>query len=110
MPDPQLPAAKRRLRELLRDVEYGPKLARLKRSDEREILDLIYANRGREARQRLNELDAARRRHRTLGERARDYAKLPRRARKQEWRPVMDRIVDHEKEFWKLYRAAVLAS
>lgn len=110
MRDSNLPGAKRRLATLLADPEYGAKLARLSRADERVVLDLIYANRGREARQRLNELDAARRRHRTLGERARDYAKLPRRIRKQEWRPIMNRIVNHEKEFWKLYRSAVLAS
>ena len=50
MPDPRLPAAKRRLAALLHDEEYGAKLALLKRADERTVLDLVYENRGREAR------------------------------------------------------------
>jgi hypothetical protein len=110
MADPKLPAAKRRLSAILRDEEYGPKLVRLNRADERRVLDLVYENRGREARQAIDDLDAARRRRRTLGEKARDYARLPRRTRSQTWQTTMSSVKDHEAQFWKLYRAAVLAS
>lgn len=109
MPDPKLPAAKRRLSVLLRDVDYGPKLVRLNRADERHVLDLVYENRGREARQAIDDLDSARRRRRTLGEKARDYARLPRRTRSQTWQTTMSSVKDHESQFWALYRAAVLA-
>jgi hypothetical protein len=110
MSDPKLPSAKRRLNALLRDEEYGPKLARLKRSDERVVLDLVYENRGREARQAIDDLDSGRRRRRTLGEKARDYARLPRRTRSQVWQTTRDKIKDDEAQFWSLYRAAVLAA
>lgn len=110
MPDPRLPAAKRRLADLLRDEEYGAKLARLNRADERRVLDLVYENRGRDARKLVNELDAARRSHRTVGGKARAYAKLPRNQRTLEWRRAMDSVKNREREFWNLYKAAVLAS
>jgi hypothetical protein len=110
MSDPKLPAAKRRLHALLRDEEYGPKLARLNRHDERVVLDLVYEGKGLEARRALNDLDAGRRRRRTLGEKARGYARLPRRTRSSEWRNVMEDVRDHEQQFWNLYRAAVLAA
>lgn len=110
MSDPKLPAAKRRLSALLRDEEYGPKLARLKRADERQVLDLVYEGKGREARKAIDDLDAGRRRRRTLGEKARGYARLPRRTRSDEWRNVMEDVRDHEAQFWALYKSAVLAS
>lgn len=110
MPDPKLPAAKRRLHVLLRDEEYGPKLARLNRHDERVILDLVYEGRGLEARRALNDLDAGRRRRRTLGEKAREYARLPRRTRSQTWQTTMSNVKDHEAQFWALYKSAVLAA
>lgn len=106
MPDPKLPAAKRRLAALLRDEEYGPKLVRLNRTDERRVLDLIYDNRGREARQVLTDLDAGRRRHRTFRDKARDYRSLPPRTRRQTWSNIMEDVQDHEAEFWELYRRA----
>ena len=109
MTDPKLPAAKRRLASLLRDEEYGPKLVRLNRADERRVLDLVYENRGREARQAIDDLDSGRRRRRTLGTKARDYARLPRRTRSAEWRNIMDEVETHESQFWALYRSAVLA-
>ena len=109
MADPRLPAAKRRLAALLRDEEYGPRLVRLNRTDERTVLDLIYENRGREARAKIIELDAGRRRKRTLGEKARAYAKLPRSTRSDEWRNVQEDVSGFEAQFWSLYRAAVLA-
>lgn len=110
MSDPKLPAAKRRLNALLRDEEYGPKLARLRRTDERRVLDLVYENKGIEARRAIDDLDASRRRRRTLGEKARDYARLPRRTRSQTWQTTMSSVKDHEAQFWALYRSAVLAS
>lgn len=110
MPDPKLPAAKRRLAALLRNEEYGPKLARLRRADERRVLDLVYENQGREARQAIDDLDSRRRRRRTLGEKARSYARLPRRNRSSQWRTTMDDIHGHEQQFWSLYRSAVLAA
>ncbi len=110
MADPKLPSAKRRLNALLQDEEYGPKLVRLKREDERRVLELVYENRGREARQAIDDLDRARRRRRTLGEKARDYARLPRRTRKSTWQTTMSAVKDEEAQFWALYRAAVLAA
>jgi hypothetical protein len=110
MSDPMQRAAERRLAALLRDEEYGPKLARLNRADERIILDLIDANRGREARKQLDKLDENRRVYRSMRTRARDYAGKPRSDRKSSWRNVKDKVKgDHEQEFWRLYRAAVLA-
>jgi hypothetical protein len=108
MADPQLSAAKRRLAALLRDEEYGPKLARLSRKDERTVLDLVYENRGREARQAIIELDSGRRRKRTLGEKARAYATLPRSTRSDEWSNIQAEVTGFEQQFWSLYRAAVL--
>jgi len=108
MDDPQLPAAKRRLAALLRDEEYGPKLARLNRADERRTHDLVYENKGRQARQELIALDATRRRKRTLGEKARDYARLTPK-RYGDWRKAMDEAAGHEAMFWSLYRSAVMA-
>jgi hypothetical protein len=110
MADPKLPAAKRRLALLLRDEEYGPKLVRLNRADERRVLDLVYEGNGREARKAIDDLDAGRRRRRTLGEKARAYARLPRRTRSAEWRAIMEEVESHEGQFWALYRSAVLAS
>jgi hypothetical protein len=97
------------LAALLRDEEYGAKLARLGRADERIVLDLVYEGRGREARQAIIELDEARRRHRTYWGYAKVYARLPKPSRTTEWRRAMNKAQGHEKEFWNLYRAAVLA-
>lgn len=97
MADPKLPAAKRRLALLLRDEEYGPKLARLDRKGEREILDLIYENRGRDARRRLAELDARRREHRNTADRVRKYRSLSRRQRHDQ------HPTDETPEFWDMY-------
>ena len=67
-----------RLRTLLRDEDYGPKLARLRGADERRVLDLVEQNRGREARAAILDADERRRAHerearrRTLFRRAAD--------------------------------------
>lgn len=110
MADPKMPAAKRRLALLLRDEEYGPKLARLRRADERQVLDLVYENRGREARAAIVDLDKGRRLKRTLGEKARSYARLPGRTRSAQWRQTMDSVRDQESSFWALYRSAEKAA
>jgi hypothetical protein len=104
MADPKLPSAKRRLATLLRDEEYGPKLARLNRKDERIVLDLIYENRGREARTELDRLDAGRRQVRTSKSRAKRYAGLTPRQRTEQWHTYRD---GSDAEFWAAYRAAV---
>jgi hypothetical protein len=52
--------ALRRLRSLLNDEEYGPKLARLRGTDERRVLDLVSEGRGREARAAINDADQRR--------------------------------------------------
>jgi hypothetical protein len=54
-------AASRRLRRILNDEDYGPKLVRLSTNDQRVVLDLISENRGREARSAIEELDQRRR-------------------------------------------------
>lgn len=110
MPDPNLPAASRRLAALLRDEEYGPKLVRLNKTDERIVLDLIYENRGREARKELLRLDENRRTTRTIRSRVREYVGMPKRQRSAEWRNVKKKVKDHEQEFWRLYKAGILAS
>lgn len=66
-PERNLENAKRRLNRILADEDYGPKLARLGRRDQREVLELIEQNRGREARAAIVRLDERRRRG---GERA----------------------------------------
>lgn len=53
-------SALRRLRRILTDEDYGPKLVRLSRADQRTVLDLIDENRGREARSAIDRLDAVR--------------------------------------------------
>lgn len=110
MPDPKLPTAKRRLNALLRDEDYGPKLVRLNRADERYVLDLVYEGRGREARQAIDDLDERRRLKRTLGGKARAYARLASPVRSQMWHTAMSDAKDHESQFWALYRSAVLAA
>ena len=97
MTDPKLPAAKRRLRTFMAEPERGAQLARLNRRDEREILDLIYENRGAEARARLDQLDTRRRSTRSLKDRVRRYLRLPEAQRKAE-RPQTE-----ERQFWDLY-------
>ena len=53
--------ALRRLQRLLDDEDYGPKLARLRGTDEQRILDLIDRNRGKEARAEILAADQRRR-------------------------------------------------
>lgn len=97
--DPKLPAAKRRLRTFMAEPERGAQLARLGRRDEREILDLIYDNKGLEARKRLDQLDLERRSTRTVRDHVRQYRALSPRQRKAE------RPDSASRQFWALYDA-----
>lgn len=54
-------AYRRRLRALLLDEDYGPKLARLNVADTTRVLRLVEANRGVEARKLIITLDEERR-------------------------------------------------
>lgn len=103
MSDPKLPAAKRRLNTLLKDPEYGARLARLNRKDEREVLDLIYENKGREARARLLQLDQERRTLRTIKDRVRTYRRKSIAERK------IERPDDESRLFWELYDDGAVA-
>ena len=105
-------AYKRRVRRLLNDEDYGPKLVRLSAQDQQTVLRLVYRNQGREARRAVIELDAARRGRRTVAERARRYAALPSADRSAQWRDVRDRAHsdDQDAQFWELYRHNILGS
>jgi len=59
--DSQLKSAIRRRNTLLADETYGPKLARLNKRDASRIDDLIFQNRGADARAELLRLDRERR-------------------------------------------------
>ena len=89
--------ASRRLGRILRDEDYGPKLVRLSRTDQRTILELIDANRGAQARREILRLDEARRRRRTVQRRAERYAARPPEERGGAGRP------DEVREFWAEY-------
>lgn len=86
----------RRLRSILNDPEYGPKLVRLSAADQQRILRLVDQSQGRQARKLIGELDAARRARNATRRRAARYAALPADERKAE-RP------DEIREFWNVY-------
>jgi len=54
-------AYRRRLRRLLLDEDYGPKLARLNVTETARVLRLVELNRGADARELIIQLDKARR-------------------------------------------------
>jgi hypothetical protein len=91
--------ASRRLSRILRDEDYGPKLVRLSRADQRRILDLIDANRGAQARREILRLDAERIARQRVRRRALQYAALPEDERRGDNRP------DETREFWSAYDA-----
>lgn len=91
--------ASRRLNRILRDEDYGAKLVRLSRTDQRKILDLIDNNRGAQARREINRLDAERRAHVTVRRRALRFSHLPPDERRGDNRP------DEVREFWAAYDA-----
>ena len=89
--------ASRRLNRILRDEDYGPKLVRLNRTDQRRILNLIDANRGAQARREILRLDEERRHRNTVRRRALRYYHLPEDERTGGGRP------DEVREFWAAY-------
>ncbi len=89
--------ASRRLNRILRDEDFGPKLVRLNRADQRRILDLIDANRGAQARKEILRLDTERRSRNTVRRRALKYSHVPPNERTGEGRP------DETREFWSNY-------
>ena len=100
-----------RLRRILRSEEYGPKLVRLNISEQQQILQLINANQGKQARTRILELDeqrrARRRTHNAIAERAKAYAGASdaERHNRARWRDERDwaHEQDADHEFWRIY-------
>lgn len=68
-------AALQRLDRILADENYGPKLARMTRSQERQVLALIEQNRGKEARQTILDIDSRSRQVRRTKDRVREYSR-----------------------------------
>ena len=91
--------ATRRLNTILANEDFGPKLARLNRDDERKVLDLIDQNRGREARELIIELDVKRREKISTARRVREYLKLPEGRR----RKGAEHPTDESTLFWRIY-------
>lgn len=91
--------AERRLARILSDEEYGPKLARLRGEDERQVLRLIEENRGKEARKAILTLDERRReqqRERRIARHSREQPPIRRvtvRNREQRERDAVRRIL-----------------
>ena len=98
------PGYSRRLRSVLNDPEYGPKLVRLSASDQQRVLDLVNRSEGRAARRLVNQLDEARRASRRVTDRARRYASLPSPVR------IAAHPDDEIREFWASYDRAVKAA
>lgn len=103
-------AARRRMSTLLKSA-FGPKYNRLTKAQQREVAELVEANRGREARKRITTLDEERRAKRTtrdtvrraLVREARDFASLPEEDRKR-FRPFYGE--NKSAAFWRLYDQA----
>lgn len=94
----------RRLRSLLTDPEYGPKLVRLSAADQQRVLELVNRSEGRAARKLVNELDKQRRAGRRAADRARRYAALPPPLR------IQEHPEDEVREFWAAYDRQVKAA
>lgn len=105
MTDPGLAAAKRRLGTILADETYGPRLARLTNAEARPILDLVYENKGREARKAILEADENRRLRNRVLAKVRPYvAKTP--SERSEEHPEFtdgDLYDQHASLIWDLY-------
>lgn len=95
----------RRLRSILLNEDYGPKLARLSAGDQQRVLQLINQNKGREARTLITDLDAVRRHRRATTRRARQYAALNTVNRTVFWEDYRDQAeaAGDSAEFWALY-------
>lgn len=91
----------RRLRSILNDPDYGPKLVRLSAADQQRVLRLVDATQGRDARKLINQLDAERRAKNTVRRRALRYARLPEQQRQAE-RP------DETRQFWLAYDRIII--
>lgn len=107
--------ARRRLRTLLNNTNYGPKLARLPKTKQAPVLRLVEQNQGLEARKLLDQLDTARRKHNLTLTRVNKYKKLPKNLRggaagsegRANWAKQMKALEDQEldqKLFWDKYR------
>ncbi len=83
----------RRLKRILDDPDYGAKLARLRGADEQRVLQLIYDNRGRDARAAIDEAD----------ERRREVARASAR-RRLEKRAVDNQMIRHREGGTNPYR------
>jgi len=57
---PEYNLYRKRLRYILLDEDYGPKLVRLNKTDQQKVLELIYQNQGKTARSEIFRLDAER--------------------------------------------------
>lgn len=77
---------RRRLASILKDEEYGPKLARLRGAAERRVLDLVEQGRGREARKQILFEDELRRKKNRSKARERSKAQRA---------PTVDEVVAH---------------
>lgn len=99
-------AYKDRVRRILNDETYGPKLVKLNKTDQQTVLQHIYRKDGKGARQAILDLDAARRGKATMAGRARRYAALPPDQRSARWRDVRDRVHEDgdDARFWDLYK------
>jgi hypothetical protein len=73
------PAYRRRVNTLLNNEDYGPKLARLGAHDQRTVLELVYQNRGREARSEIVRLDRERREFERLAKKYPEIRQIRRR-------------------------------
>lgn len=107
-----------RLRRLLANEDYGPKLVRLPKKQQQEVLQLINTNQGRQARQLILNLDEERRTRqrgrprrtaKSALERARRYANLKKHQRTEQWGTYKQEAatLGDSSEFWSLYSGLV---
>jgi hypothetical protein len=92
-----------RLKKILFDEDFGPKLVRLSKYDQRQVLDVLE-QRGRtkpaEARKLIEKLDAERREHHRIIEKVRRHLKMT---------PVersIHRPTDEGRAYWNAYDRA----
>ena len=97
----------RRLRSILLNEDYGPKLVRLSNADQQRVLQLVNQNKGREARTLITELDTGRRRRNSTARRAKRYANLNTVNRTLFWNDYKEQADEtgDSAEFWALYAA-----
>jgi len=93
--------AQKRLKRILDNEDYGPKLARLNRTDERRVLDLIDQNKMPEARKLIIELDRARKERNNLRARLRRF--MDKDADERSRMRRSGEMDDETRAFWELY-------